>query len=46
MGLFASQGVRLVKFKDIKSQTNCGEATVPVAPTAGYLNPLAYLPGI
>jgi len=46
MGLFASQGVRLVKFKDIKSDTNCGEATVPVAPHEAYLNPLSYLPGI
>ncbi|MCH8888834.1 peptidoglycan DD-metalloendopeptidase family protein [Patescibacteria group bacterium] len=46
MGLFASQGVRLVKFKDIKSNTNCAEATVPVAPHAAYLNPLSYLPKI
>ena len=41
--VFASQGVRIVKFSDIKKITNCGPASVPVAPTDAYLNPLQYL---
>ena len=46
LGLFATQGVRLVQFKDIKAKTNCAEATVPVAPLNAYLDPLAYLPAL
>ncbi len=41
--LFASDGVRLVRLGDIKSKTNCANATVPVAPTSAYLDPLTYL---
>jgi murein DD-endopeptidase MepM/ murein hydrolase activator NlpD len=44
MGLFATQGVQLVRFGDIKAITNCANATVPVAPHNAYLNPLSYLP--
>ena len=41
--LFASDGVKLVKLGDIKAKTNCAGATVPVAPTGAYLNPMSYL---
>lgn len=41
--VFASDGVRLVRLGDIKSKTNCAQATVPVAPTSAYLDPLTYL---
>lgn len=41
--LFATDGVRLVKLGDLKSKTNCAQATVPVAPTNAYLDPLVYL---
>lgn len=44
MGLFITQGIRLVRFGDIKAITNCADATVPVAPHNAYLNPLTYLP--
>lgn len=40
--VYASSGVRLVRLGDIKAKTNCANATVPVAPTAAYLNPLSY----
>jgi len=41
--LFATQGVQIVRFGDIKEITNCADAYVPVAPHAAYLNPLSYL---
>lgn len=41
--LFASDGVRLVKLGDIKAKTNCAQATIPVAPTSAYLDPMTYL---
>jgi murein DD-endopeptidase MepM/ murein hydrolase activator NlpD len=41
--VFASDGVKLVRLGDIKSKTNCANATVPVAPTSAYLNPMSYL---
>ena len=41
--VYASSGVQLVKLGDIKSKTNCANATVPVAPTEAYLNPVQYL---
>lgn len=41
--LFASDGVKLVKLGDIKSKTNCAQATIPVAPTSAYLDPMTYL---
>lgn len=44
MSLFASEGVRVVRLGDVKKITNCGPASVPVAPFAAYLNPLEYLP--
>ena len=41
--LFATQGVKVVRFGDIKAITNCGDAYIPVAPHEAYLNPLDYL---
>jgi murein DD-endopeptidase MepM/ murein hydrolase activator NlpD len=41
--VFASDGVKLVRLGDIKSRTNCAQATVPVAPTSAYLDPMQYL---
>lgn len=41
--LFASDGVKLVKMGDIKAKTNCAQATIPVAPTSAYLDPMTYL---
>lgn len=41
--LYATDGIQLVKLGDLKSKTNCANATVPVAPTSAYLNPMSYL---
>lgn len=41
--VYVADQVQLVKLGDIKSITNCAAATVPVAPTEAYLNPLNYL---
>ena len=43
LGLFVTQGVRVVRFGDIKVETNCADATIPVAPHEAYLDPLSYL---
>lgn len=42
--VFATQGVQIVRMGDIKKVTNCGDAHVPVAPLAAYLDPISYLP--
>jgi murein DD-endopeptidase MepM/ murein hydrolase activator NlpD len=41
--LFASDAVRIVRMADIGSRSGCRDASIPVAPTTGYLNPLDYL---
>lgn len=41
---YVSEAVRLVKLGSVKSQTNCANATIPVAPLNAYLNPIDYLP--
>jgi murein DD-endopeptidase MepM/ murein hydrolase activator NlpD len=42
--LFASQGVRLAKLGEISGKTTkCAQATIPVAPSHAYLDPLVYL---
>ena len=43
LGLFVTEGVRVVRFGDIKEKTNCANAYIPVAPHEAYLNPLSYL---
>lgn len=42
-GLYVADAVKIVRFGDVKVTTNCGNATVPIAPTAAYLNPIQYL---
>ena len=42
-GVYATQGVQLIKMGDVKKNTNCGGATVPVASLNAYMNPLDYL---
>jgi len=42
-GVYASQGVQIVKMGDIKKVTNCGGASVPVASLNAYMNPLDYM---
>ena len=41
--VFASQGVQVVRFGDVRERTNCPDASIPVAPREAYLNPLSYL---
>jgi len=40
--LFASNAVKILRLGDIKAVTKCASAIVPVAATAGYLNPMQY----
>ncbi len=40
--VYASDAVKLLKLGELKSKTNCANATVPVSATSGYLNPLDY----
>ena len=42
--VYASQGVQVVRFGNVKTVTNCGQARIPVAPYEAYLDPLQYLP--
>jgi murein DD-endopeptidase MepM/ murein hydrolase activator NlpD len=41
--VFASSAVRVVRMADIGSKSGCRNASIPVSPTGGYLNPLDYL---
>ncbi|MFC1751755.1 murein hydrolase activator EnvC family protein [Patescibacteria group bacterium] len=41
--VYATQGVRVVRFGDIKEKTNCANAYMPVANKDAYLNPLSFL---
>ncbi len=40
-GVYASEGVRIEKYS---ASINCKTAVMPLAPTKGYLDPMAYLP--
>lgn len=42
--VYASKGVDVRYFNEIKSVTSCGAATTPVAATDAYLDPMNYLP--
>ncbi|MBU2010127.1 peptidoglycan DD-metalloendopeptidase family protein [Patescibacteria group bacterium] len=42
-GVYASEGVQIVRLGDVKSITNCANAYIPVAPFSAYLNPIDYL---
>ena len=44
-GLYASEGVTIRKFNEIKTSTNCGPATTPTAAADARLDPMLYLPG-
>jgi len=41
---YIKNDVSITKLGEVKQQTNCGQAAIPVAPQAGYLNPMKYLP--
>lgn len=45
LSLFASQGVRVMKLRDIPGRaiTKCSDASIPIAPKDAYLDPLIYL---
>lgn len=42
--VYAKAGVTVRKFSEIKTVTNCGAATTPVAATDAYIDPMLYLP--
>lgn len=42
--VYASVGVRIVDLKEVRSNTNCPGARIPVASFNAYLNPLSFLP--
>jgi len=42
-GVFASEGVKIVRMGDVKKITNCTNANIPVASFNSYLNPIDYL---
>lgn len=44
--VYAKAGVTVRKFSEIKTVTNCGAASTPVAATDAYLDPMLYLPKI
>ncbi len=41
--VFASDAVQIKKLGELKSKTNCAQASIPVSAFEGYLNPLEYL---
>lgn len=41
---YATGDVRIQQLGNVKTDTNCGPAPIPVAPTESYLNPMKYLP--
>ena len=42
--VYATAGVSIRKFNEIKTVTSCGSATTPIAATDAYLDPMLYLP--
>jgi murein DD-endopeptidase MepM/ murein hydrolase activator NlpD len=44
--VYAKAGVSVRKFSEIKTATNCGAATTPVAATDAYIDPMNYLPAL
>lgn len=42
--VYASDGVTVRRFNEIKTVTSCGSATTPVAATEAYIDPMLYLP--
>lgn len=45
-GLYASQGVRVVPFTDLRATTNCKGAYTPAASADAYLDPMDYFPSL
>jgi murein DD-endopeptidase MepM/ murein hydrolase activator NlpD len=41
--VYVSSAVKVVRYGDVVSKTNCGNVSMPVAPTEAYLNPMSYL---
>jgi murein DD-endopeptidase MepM/ murein hydrolase activator NlpD len=41
--VFASQGVRVMKFGEFRKSSSCSNVAIPVASKEAYLNPLSYL---
>lgn len=41
--VFASQGVRVMKFGEFRKSSSCSNMEIPVASKEAYLNPLSYL---
>lgn len=44
--VYATDGVEVRYFNEIKTVTSCGAATTPVAATEAYIDPLDYLPPV
>jgi murein DD-endopeptidase MepM/ murein hydrolase activator NlpD len=42
--LYASEGVQVVPFTNVRSTTSCAGAVTPTAPPDAYLDPMDYLP--
>jgi murein DD-endopeptidase MepM/ murein hydrolase activator NlpD len=43
-GVYAAAGVQILTLKQFRGATSpCANATMPVSPKNGYLNPLSYL---
>ena len=42
-GVYATEGVRIIKLGEVKATTNCKNVAIPVADLKAYLNPLSYL---
>lgn len=43
--VYLADAVQIVRLGDVKTITNCGLASIPIAPLQAYLNPLDYLRG-
>ena len=43
LSVFASDAVKLTHYGDVRPTSKCAPATIPIAPTEGYLNPMVYL---
>ena len=42
--VYATEGVSVRRFNEIKTVTSCGPATTPIAATEAYIDPMLYLP--
>lgn len=44
--VYATKGVEVRQFNEIKTVTSCGAATTPIAATEAYFDPILYLPPV